>query len=91
MPEATLRQVYATLQTGAKELIVHELQELNEVLGVLCIFIMKDLDGMELCIVSSETFDKAVLAAADWKGPDFQLRRKFLDERAPKGKRGLSS
>eukprot|EP00976_Prorocentrum_cordatum_P111609 1195394-Prorocentrum_minimum.AAC.3 len=91
MPEQTLREVYSKLQAGASELIVHELQELNEVLGVLCIFIMKDVDGMELCIVSSETFDKAVLAAADWKGPDFAQRRQFLDQRAPKDKQGLSS
>eukprot|EP00242_Pyramimonas_sp_CCMP2087_P002121 CAMPEP_0198233916 /NCGR_PEP_ID=MMETSP1445-20131203/116484_1 /TAXON_ID=36898 /ORGANISM="Pyramimonas sp., Strain CCMP2087" /LENGTH=145 /DNA_ID=CAMNT_0043914619 /DNA_START=1075 /DNA_END=1512 /DNA_ORIENTATION=- len=86
MPDTKLRQVYAKLQAEAKDLIVHDLQVLHKALGVLCIFIMKDGDGMELCIVSSETFDKAVLAAADWKALDFDLRRKFLDERAPKAR-----
>jgi hypothetical protein len=43
-------------------------------LGTLFIAIVKDLDGFEICLVSSETFDKAVLAAADFKGPDYGLR-----------------
>ena len=73
----------------APQLIVHKLRELSETLGVLVIAIVKvcasrltnradcelqDLDGFEICLVSSETFDRAVLAAADWKGPDWMKR-----------------
>ena len=43
-------------------------------MGTLFIAIVKDPDGFEICLVSSETFDKAVLAAADWVGPDWEKR-----------------
>ena len=38
--------------------------------------------GFELCLVSSETFDKAVLAAADFKEPDWTLRNQLINDRA---------
>ena len=46
------------------------------------IAIVKDVDGYEICLVSSETFDRAVLEAADWIGPDWGLRRRLLAARA---------
>jgi hypothetical protein len=45
---------------------------------LLCCTTFKDLDGFEICLVSSETFDKAVAAAADFVGPDFALRATLL-------------
>jgi hypothetical protein len=41
---------------------------------------VRDLDGFELCLVSSETFDPAVLAAADFVGPDYARRAQLLVE-----------
>jgi len=81
VPEARLRAIYRGLQKRAPQLIVHEMQELQESLGLLVIAIIKDPDGYEICLVSSETFDKAVHAAADWKGPDWRLREKYHAER----------
>lgn len=81
MPEAMLRAVYGRVRAEARHLIVHEMQELPEALGVLVIAIIKDPDGYEICLVSSETFDKAVLAAADWKGPDWDIRKKYEMQR----------
>ena len=37
-------------------------------LGILVIAIIKDIDGYELCLVSSEIFDQAILEADDFKG-----------------------
>ena len=81
------------------------------------IAIVKDFDGHEICLVSSETFDKAAkeahafmhlrahvhararihahahwwVQACDWKDPDWDQRRAFIDERSAKSKKGLSS
>jgi hypothetical protein len=82
MPAKTLQEVYARILAETPHLIVHEIMELEENLGTLFIAIVKDLDGFELCLVSSETFDRAVLAAADFKGPDYELRAKLEVERA---------
>lgn len=71
MPAKVLQEVYKQIEAEAPQLIVHEIMELEETLGTLFIAIVKDLDGFELCLVSSETFDKAVLAATDWKEPDW--------------------
>jgi catechol 2,3-dioxygenase-like lactoylglutathione lyase family enzyme len=85
LPENTLRVVYARIEAGFPHLVVHPLREIREVLGVLLIAIVKDEDGYEICLVSSETFDKAVSEAADFKPPDWELRRRLLIERAVGG------
>lgn len=54
--------------------------ELDEALGTLFIAIIKDPDGFEICLVSSETFDKAVLSAADFKEPDWIKHDEILKE-----------
>ena len=82
LPEARVRAVVARVRADAPELIVHELLELEEALGVLLIFIVKDPNGFELCLASSETFDPAVRAAADWKPPDFARRTALAIEYA---------
>lgn len=79
IPESMLRQVYHTMQRGG--LVVHPLQELEEPLGLLVIAIVKDPDGHEVCLVSAETFDKAVAIAADWKEPNWNLRDKLHVDR----------
>ena len=91
MPEQRVREVYAKIEAAHPELIVHPFRELHEKLGTLVIAIIKDFDGFEICLVSSETFDKAAKEACDWKDPDWDHRRSFLDERAPKSKKGTSS
>ena len=50
------------------------MKELPETLGTLTIAIVRDLDGYEICLVSSETYDKAVLAVGDGVGPDWARR-----------------
>lgn len=89
IPGATIKEIYATLDKETQ--VVHELNELHEKLGVLVITIVKDADGYETCLVSSECFDPSTKEAADWKGPDFDLRRKNIDERAKKSDKGRSS
>eukprot|EP01043_Picozoa_sp_COSAG02_P073058 COSAG02_NODE_14040_length_1318_cov_1.418376_1_plen_92_part_00 len=68
-------------------------------LGDLRIAIIKDPDEYEICIVSSETFDKAV-ANPPWIGPDelqdkdvgsWAWRRAKIDASAKKKDRGCSS
>lgn len=78
----------------------HEVDPVTGVgLGDLRIAIIKDLDEYEICIVSSETFDKAV-ANPPWIGPgDLQdedvgswaWRRAKIDATAKKKDRGRSS
>lgn len=75
LPAESLRQVYSKFEAEAPHLIVHELRELDEQLGILLIAIVKDLDGLELCLVSAEVFDPAVRGAADFKEPDWSQRR----------------
>jgi len=81
LPAATLQAVYKRIEAERPELIVHAIMELEETLGTLFIAIVKDPDGFEICLVSSETFDKAVLSAADWVGPNFALRERLIAER----------
>ena len=50
-----MRAVAARLARDSPELIVHELRELPEKLGVLVLVIVRDPAGYELCLVSSET------------------------------------
>merc|ERR1712048_490704 len=61
--------------------VLHELRELEETLGTLLIAIIRDPDGLELCLVSSEVFDPAVRAAADFAMPKWDARRKLAAER----------
>jgi len=78
MPEKKIRSIYAELEKSNPDLIVHELRELHEVLGTLVIAIIKDYDGYELCLVSSETFSTLVKDANDYKIPDFKAREQRL-------------
>merc|ERR1712025_166023 len=78
-PAETLLAVYKEVeQQNNSSQIVHPIQVLKEELGDPYIAIIKDLDGFEICLVSSETFDPAVLSAADWVGPDWSLRAGYL-------------
>lgn len=86
--------------------VEHHLRTFHEVdpvtgvgLGDLRIAIIKDPDGYEICIVSSETFDKAV-ANPPWIGPaelkgvevgSWSWRRGKIDGSAKKKDRGKSS
>jgi len=91
LPAEKVQAVYAEIEATCPENIVHKLQKLDEKLGILYIAIVKDFDGFEQCLVSSETFDKAVAAATDYVGPDWAHRRKFIDEKARWSMRGKSS
>merc|ERR1712107_128478 len=82
LPADDLRRVYSRFKALAPQLIVHELRELQEQLGTLLIAIVKDPDGLELCLVSSEVFDPAVRAAADFREPDWEQRRLLETEHA---------
>jgi hypothetical protein len=81
LPEVDMRLAYARIEHDMPHLVVHPIRELDEALGVLVIAIVKDLDGYEICLVSSETFDKAVNEAADFVGPDWEKRSALLTER----------
>lgn len=80
MPEEKIRSIYKQLEENNPDLIVHKLRELHEVLGTLVIAIVKDHDGYEICLVSSETFSILVKSACDYKIPDFKLREQKLAE-----------
>eukprot|EP00746_Dinoflagellata_sp_MGD_P076327 gnl/MRDRNA2_/MRDRNA2_30739_c0_seq1.p1 gnl/MRDRNA2_/MRDRNA2_30739_c0~~gnl/MRDRNA2_/MRDRNA2_30739_c0_seq1.p1 ORF type:complete len:306 (-),score=58.11 gnl/MRDRNA2_/MRDRNA2_30739_c0_seq1:86-1003(-) len=88
MPGDQIKEVYQTID---KANVVHELGDLQEKLGRLVITIVKDDDGFETCLVSSEFFDKATRSATDWKDPDFDQRRSFIDERCKPADKGKSS
>lgn len=76
LPEATVRAINGRVVAEAPELVVHAMQELDEKLGVLYILILKDpVEGYELCLVSSETFDPSVRAATDYSTPDWGGRK----------------
>lgn len=89
MPGDMITQVYSTLDKAKH--VVHELGDLQEKLGRLVIAIVKDEDGYETCLVSSEFFDKATRAETNWKEPDWDHRRAFLDERSKTSDKGKSS
>ena len=77
---APIRRIYEWLSKEEPARIVYELQEIDEEtgLGVLLIAIVSDPNGMELCLVSAETFEPAIRAAANFKPPDWwaaSLRR----------------
>jgi catechol 2,3-dioxygenase-like lactoylglutathione lyase family enzyme len=91
LPAEKVQSVYAEIEEKCPENIVHKLQKLDEKLGILYIAIVKDFDGFEQCLVSAETFDKAVTEATNYVGPDWAHRRKFIDERARWSMRGKSS
>jgi len=78
MPEMSIRRIYADLEKNSPDLIVHELRELHEQLGTLVITIIKDYDGFEICLVSSETFSLLVKSGTDYKLPDFKAREEKL-------------
>ena len=74
MPAELVQSVYKLMEAEYPSQIIHEMQILDEKLGKLFIAIVRDVDGYELCLVSSETFDPAVLEAAD-----FQVRPRASD------------
>lgn len=78
MPETELRAAYKAVKDMYPNLVLHPIRELPETLGTLVLAIILDPNGYEICLVSAETFDKAVLAAADWKGPDWEERARLL-------------
>lgn len=80
MPEEKIRSIYEQLEKNSPDLIVHKLRELHEVLATLVIAIIKDHDGYEICLVSSETFSILVKSGTDYKIPDFKLREQKLAE-----------
>lgn len=78
LPESQVRRLSARFAAEMPHLIVHEMRELQEKLGVLVIIIVKDPSGYEICIVSSETFDAAAAAAMDYGEPDWDQRSGLL-------------
>ena len=74
LPEKKVREISARLEREDPEKIVHPLRELQEALGTLVIVIIKDPIGLEICLVSSETFDPSVAQATDYLGPDWARR-----------------
>jgi len=78
LPEQQVRALNTRLVKESPELVVHELMELHEKLGILVIVIIKDPLGYELCIVSSETFDPSVKAATDYSTPKWDKRAEIL-------------
>jgi len=85
LPAAQIRSIYRTLREEQPERIVYELQELDEGdvgLGVLLILIVTDPNGLELCLVSSEAFEPAIRDAADFVGPDYEIRETLALEYA---------
>jgi len=89
MKETLIRDIYARLDKATQ--VVHELQELDDKLGKLVITVVKDVDGYEHCLVNSELFDKAAATSADFVEPNWEERRKFIDEKAANGAKGKSS
>jgi len=82
LPASDLRAAYARIQASRPEAVVHELRELQEKLGTLLIAIVKDPDGLEICLVSSEVFNAAARAADDFVEPDWSLRSELAAERS---------
>jgi len=81
LPASELRAVFDRLSRSSPDSVVHEMREVEEKLGRLLIAIVKDPDGLEICLVSSEVFDKAAHAADDFKLPDWNLRRSLAERR----------
>jgi len=82
LPSSELRAAYARVQATRPGAVVHELRELKEKLGTLLIAIVKDPDGLEICLVSAEVFDRAARAADDFEEPSWELRARLAAERA---------
>lgn len=84
LPSTQVRSIYEDLAKNSPDRIVHELQEINEEnsLGVLLIAIITDINGLEICLVSSEAFEPAIAAAADFVGPDYDRRKKLAQDYA---------
>lgn len=82
LPASELRAAYARIQAVRPEAVVHELRELKEKLGTLLLAIVKDPDGLEICLVSSEVFDAASREADDFAEPDWALRGELAAARS---------
>ena len=77
LPEAEVRDLNERIVVNS-HLVLHSMRELNEALGTLVIVILKDPQGYELCVVSSETFNPSVAAATDHIPPNWSEREAFL-------------
>jgi len=79
LPAVRVREIYAAERERRPKHIVHELQEIDEEtgLGVLLIAIVTDVNGLELCLVSSEAFEPAIRDAVDYRGPDYGAREQL--------------
>ena len=86
LPATQVRAVYEKLAREEPDRVVHDLQEINEEtgLGVLLIAIVTDVNGLELCLVSSEAFEPAIKGAFDGVGPDYDERAKLATDYAAK-------
>jgi lactoylglutathione lyase len=80
MPEAAVRDLNMRVLKEAPHLILHELRVLEETHGPVVVLVLRDPAGYEVCIVSSEHFDRSVAAATDYKGPNWEHRASLLDE-----------
>ena len=80
LPEKAVRELNRRLLEEAPELILHELREVEEKLGILLILTLRDPAGYEVCVVSSETFDDAVGYVTDYQGPDWDLRTSLHEQ-----------
>jgi len=95
LPAEDVKKVYAKFAAERPDLIVHDngkggVRELQEKLGSLYIFIAKDLDGYELCIVSRESLLPAVVEAGNAWGEqkvEYEFRQRFQEEMEQKGRK----
>ena len=44
---------------------------------MLLIAIIRDVNGLEVCLVSSEAFEPAIRDAVDYKGPDYGVQERL--------------
>lgn len=95
IPADDLRKLYTKVKSEQPNLIMHEGDggnspiELNDQLGILLIFILRDPDGYELCVVSRETMLPLTVQAVtnyDPKSLDHEARDKRIAGIAAAGK-----
>jgi len=91
-PSEHVKAIYEAVKAYDPSRIVHSLEEHHpeNPLGALYIGIIQDPDGYSICLVSDQ-FNAAALGATDYKEPDWEWRREFIDKKAKKSDKGRSS
>lgn len=93
LPATEIHKIYAKYQAQCPERIMHDANgkpiQFEEALGTLSIFIARDADGYELCLVSRETMLPAAVQAVQSYDPsalDWATRDKRIGGIAEAGK-----